>query len=191
MSIHTKTPFLFLLYPAFPSPIFLISTFVLPLPFSHRNPFISASLLPPLLPHLAGWTWLPWLGCAARGRNCPVSTRSCSETCRMSSTRPGICQSTAMCWAARACNLPSSPCSPSSRRTSPSYMKVYGFVEGISSSFLHYFGYEHVATFPFGLAYQQTVSETWHVILHGSISPSSSVLRRRSIAVSLRRFTSA
>lgn len=132
---HTKTillasfsrTLLFRLY-------FLISTSVLPLPSSHCNLFITASPSPTLLapsfpPHVAVWTWHRWLGCGARGRNCPVSTRSCSETCRTSSTRLGTWPSTATSWAARACNRPSSHCSPWSRRTSPSYMKVDDFVE--------------------------------------------------------------
>ena len=89
--------------------------------------------LPPCFPssHLllspsntAVWTWLRWLGCAARGRSCPASTRSCSATCRTSSTRPGTWPSTATRWAARACSLQSSLCSRWWRRTSPFYMKV-------------------------------------------------------------------
>lgn len=122
--------------PSFPSSPSLISTFTLLLPSSHHNLFISASLLPlchppcdPFVAHTVAWTWHRWLGCGARGRSCPVSTRSCSETCRMSLTRPGTWPSTATSWAARACSHPSSRSSQWSRRTSPSYMKVDGCVE--------------------------------------------------------------
>lgn len=76
--------------------------------------------------YVVAWTWHRWLGCGALGRNYPASTRSCLETCRMSSTRPGTWQSTATSWAARACSRPSSHCSRWWRRTSPSYMKVDG-----------------------------------------------------------------
>ncbi len=135
---YTLKLFSFLLssLPSFPSSASSILPLSFPLPSSHHNLFISASLLPHSHPpctsfflHIAAWTWHQWLGCGARGRNCPASTRSCLETCRMSLTPPGTWPSTATSWAARACSHPSSHCSQWSRRTSPSYMKVDDFVE--------------------------------------------------------------
>lgn len=135
LNVHTKT----ILLSSFSST--LLSLFCFPISAS-IPPYLSTITylsLPPLFPshppctsflaHIAAWTWHPWLGCGAHGRNCPASTRSCLEICRMSSTLPGTWLSTATSWAARACNHPSSHCSQLSRRTSPSYMKVDDFVE--------------------------------------------------------------
>lgn len=87
------------------------------------------TILPTLMlimspPPTAVWTWLQSPGWGERGRSCPVSTRSCSATCRTSSTPPGTWPSTGTCWTIRTCSRQSSPCSPSSRRTSPSCTKV-------------------------------------------------------------------
>lgn len=119
LKLYEYTPFFSLIHSSFP----------LLLPHFYLHPcFASPTLLcTSFLPPIAAWTWHRWLGCGAHGRNCPASTRSCLETCRTSSTRPGTWPSTATSWAARACSHPSSHCSQWSRRISPSYTKVRWF----------------------------------------------------------------
>lgn len=138
----------------------LISTSVPPLASSHRTTHLSLPPRASFFRPVAAWTWHPWLACGAPGRNCPASTKSCSGTCRMSSTRPGTWPSTATSWAARACSLPSSHCSQWSRRISPSYMKV----RRVLPFDITY----HVATFPFNCLLTERLRPflKLHVILY-------------------------
>lgn len=70
------------------------------------------------------WTWLQCLDWGEHGRSCPANTRNSSGTFKTSLTLRETWPSTEMCSTIKTSSLQSSPCSPSSKRTSPSYMKV-------------------------------------------------------------------